>query len=226
MKDEIAINIINLNEVGYFEEIPIVSQNLPENDDCSEINLSVNGIQLRNGNILLINWNLTITEYDLNLKQCIQVIQTKINFMDTCYELKDGRIGITATDNANIYIINRLSNRADNQLILSGHNKTVVKILQLENEQIISASSDGKVKIWYKLNDGNFNCAMTLFLFDDFIRAFIFMNDGRILIAGDDKTLRALGVKNRIDKFGIKFIPEDKRNKIIKSFELIDNRIN
>ena len=226
VKDEIAINIINLNEVGYFEEIPIVSQNLPENDDCSEINLSVNGIQLRNGNILLINWNLTITEYDLNLKQCIQVIQTKINFMDTCYELKDGRIGITATDNANIYIINRLSNRADNQLILSGHNKTVVKILQLENEQIISASSDGKVKIWYKLNDGNFNCAMTLFLFDDFIRAFIFMNDGRILIAGDDKTLRALGVKNRIDKFGIKFIPEDKRNKIIKSFELIDNRIN
>ena len=157
VKDEIAINIINLNEVGYFEEIPIVSQNLPENDDCSEINLSVNGIQLRNGNILLINWNLTITEYDLNLKQCIQVIQTKINFMDTCYELKDGRIGITATDNANIYIINRLSNRADNQLILSGHNKTVVKILQLENEQIISASSDGKVKIWYKLNDGNFN---------------------------------------------------------------------
>ena len=226
VKDEIAINIINLNEVGYFEEIPIVSQNLPENDDCSEINLSVNGIQLRNGNILLINWNLTITEYDLNLKQCIQVIQTKINFMDTCYELKDGRIGITATDNANIYIINRLSNRVDNQLILSGHNKTVVKILQLENEQIISASSDGKVKIWYKLNDGNFNCAMTLFLFDDFIRAFIFMNDGRILIAGDDKTLRALGVKNRIDKFGIKFIPEDKRNKIIKSFELIDNRIN
>ena len=67
---------------------------------------------------------------------------------------------------------------------------------------------------------------MTLFLFDDFIRTFLFMNDGRILIAGDDKTLRALGVKNRIYNFGIKFIPEDKRNKIIKSFELIDNRIN
>ena len=146
--------------------------------------------------------------------------------METCYELKDGRIGITATDNANIFIINRLSNRADNELKLSGHNNTVVKILQLENEQIISASSDGKVKIWYKLYDGNFNCAMTLFLFNDFIRTFLFMSDGRILITGDDKTLRALGVKNRIDKFEIKFIPEDKRNKIIKSFELIDNRIN
>ena len=58
--------------------------------------------------------------------------------MDTCYELKDGRIGITAIDNGNIFLINRLSNRSDNQLILSGHNTTVVKILQLENEQIIS----------------------------------------------------------------------------------------
>ena len=226
VKNETSIIIIKLNEVGYFEEIPIVSSKLPDNEDCCEENLSVNGIQLRNGNILLINWNLTITEYDLNLKQCIQVIQTKIYFMETCYELKDGRIGITATDNANIFIINRLSNRADNELKLSGHNNTVVKILQLENEQIISASSDGKVKIWYKLYDGNFNCAMTLFLFNDFIRTFLFMSDGRILITGDDKTLRALGVKNRIDKFEIKFIPEDKRNKIIKSFELIDNRIN
>ena len=226
VKDDISINIINLKEVGYFEEIPIVLQKLPDNEDICEENVSFNGIQLRNGNILLISWNLTITEYDLNLKQCIQVIQTKIYFMITCYELKDGRICITADDNANIFIINRLSTRADNQIILSGHNNTVVKILQLENEQIISASSDGKLKIWYKLNDGNFNCAMTLFLFNDYIRAFLFMKDGRILITGDDKTLRALGVKNRIDKFGIKFIPEDKRNKIIKSFELIDNRIN
>ena len=226
VKNETSINIIKLNDIGYYDEIPIFTPKLPDVEDFCEENLTINGIQLRNGNILLINWNLTITEYDLKLKQCVQVIETKINFMETCYELKDGRIGITATDNANIFLINRLSNRADNQIKLSGHNNTVVKILQLENEQIISASSDGKLKIWYKLYDGNFNCAMTLFLFNDFIRTFLFMNDGRILITGDDKTLRALGVINRIDNFGIKFIPEDKRNKIIKSFELIDNRIN
>ena len=31
---------------------------------------------------------------------------TTIPFLDTYYELKDGRIGITSTDNGNIYLIN------------------------------------------------------------------------------------------------------------------------
>ena len=224
--NEEFIRIVKLNEIGYEEEIPLVKENIPENEDICAINLIRDGIQLKNGNILLISMDRTITEYDLELKQCIQVIQTKLDLMDTCYELKDGRIGITANDNGNIYLINRLSNRNDNHLILSGHNNTVVKILQLENEQIISAAHDGKVKIWYKLFDGNFNCAMTLHLFNDYIRTFLFMKDGRILITGDDKTLRALGVKNHIGNFTIEFKPGDKKNKIIKSFELIDNRIN
>ena len=223
--NEDFIRIVKLNEIGYEEEIPLVKEKFGEDEDISAINLIRDGVQLKNGNILLISMDRTITEYDLELKQCIQVIQTKIDFMDTCYELKDGRIGITAIDNGNIFLINRLSNRSDNQLILSGHNNTVVKILQLENEQIISSSFDGKVKIWYKLMDGNFNCAMTLYLFEDYIRAFLFMDDGRILITGDDKTLRALGVKNHIGNFTIEFQPEDKKNKIIKSFQLIDNRI-
>ena len=224
--NEDFIKIVKLNEIGYEEEIPLVKEKFGEDEDISAINLIRDGVQLKNGNILLISMDRTITEYDLELKQCIQVIQTKIDFMDTCYELKDGRIGITAIDNGNIFLINRLSNRSDNQLILSGHNNTVVKILQLENEQIISGSYDGKVKIWYKLFDGNFNCAMTLHLFNDYIRNFLFMEDGRILITGDDKTLRALGVKNHIGNFTIEFKPGDKKNKIIKSFELIDNRIN
>ena len=224
--NEEYIKIVKLKEIGYEVEIPLVKEKFGEDEDISAINLTRDGVQLKNGNILLISLDRTITEYDLELKQCIQVIQTKIDFMDTCYELKDGRIGITAVDNGNIFLINRLSNRSDNQLILSGHNNTVIKILQLENEQIISASFDGKVKIWYKLFDGNFNCAMTLHLFNDYIRTILFMEDGRILITGDDKTLRALGVKNYIGNFTIEFKPGDKKNKIIKSFELIDNRIN
>ena len=214
-----------MNEVGEEDEIPIVKAKISPDEDRSELNLIRDGIELKNGNILLISWDKTITEYDIKKKQCIQVIQTSIDFMDTCYELKDGRIGITATDNGNIYLINTLRQRNDNVTTLSGHNNTVIKILQLANEQIISSSYDGKVKIWYKLLDGNFNCAMTLYLFEDYIRAFLFMDDGRILITGDDKTLRALGVKNHIGNFTIEFQPEDKKNKIIKSFQLIDNRI-
>ena len=195
------------------------------------MNLIKYGIQLKNGNILLISLDKTITEYDLELKRCIQVIPTDIEFLDTCYELKDGRIALTAEDNANFFLINRLDDRSDNLITLSGHSNTVIKVLQLPNEQIISASYDGKVKIWYKIkapkkNLTTFVCAMTLQLFNDYIRTFLFMNDGRVLITGDDKTLRALGVNNHIGNFTIEFKPDDKRTKKIKSFELIDNRIN
>ena len=129
--NEEFIRIVKLNEIGYEEEIPLVKENIPENEDICAINLIRDGIQLKNGNILLISMDRTITEYDLELKQCIQVIQTKLDLMDTCYELKDGRIGITANDNGNIYLINRLSNRNDNHLILSGHNNLMEILIVL-----------------------------------------------------------------------------------------------
>ena len=223
--NEDIIRITKMNEIGQDIEIPIVKAKINNEEDTTEINFIKDGIQLRNGNILLISYDKTITEYDIKQRQCIQIIQTSITFMDSCYELKDGRIGITATDSGYIYLINPLRYKSDNITKLTGHNNTVIKIIQLENEQIISSSYDGKVKIWYKLKDGNFNCAMTLYLFDDYIKAFLLMDDGRILITGDDKTLRALGVKNHIGNFTIEFQPEDKKTKTIKSFQLIDNRI-
>ena len=223
--EERIIRIRKMNEVGEDEEIPIVKAKINDEEDTNELNFITDGIQLKNGNILLVSFDKTITEYDIKQKQCVQIIQTSIVFMDTCYELKDGRIGVTAIDNGNIYLINTFRYKSDNILKLTGHTNTVMKILQLENEQIISSSYDGKLKIWYKLKDGNFNCAMTLHLFNDYIKAFLLMDDGRILITGDDKTLRALGVENHIGNFAIEFKPEDKKNKIIKSFELIDNRI-
>ena len=223
--EERIIRIRKMNEVGEDEEIPIVKAKINDEEDTNELNFITDGIQLKNGNILLVSFDKTITEYDIKQKQCVQIIQTSIVFMDTCYELKDGRIGVTAIDNGNIYLINTFRYKSDNILKLTGHTNTVMKILQLENEQIISSSYDGKLKIWYKLKDGNFNCAMTLHLFNDYIKAFLLMDDGRILITGDDKTLRALGVENHIGNFAIEFKPEDKKNKVIKSFELIDNRM-
>ena len=224
--NEEIIRITKMNEVGKDDEIPIKKALINTEEDSIYMNFIQDGIQLKNGNILLISYDRTITEYDIKQKQCVQIIQTSIALMETCYELKDGRIGITATDNGNIYLINTFRYKNNNILKLKGHTNTVIKILQLDNEQIISSSYDGRVKIWYKLKDGNFNCAMTLYLFDDYINAFLLMDDGRILITGDDKTLRALGVQNHIGNFTIEFQPEDKKNKIIKSFQLIDNRIN
>lgn len=222
--DENVIRIEKIGDVDEPLEINIVKEHLKPGEDTRKYNKIAAGIQSKNGNIIIGSWDHTIGEYDIATGKCIQVIQTDIDYITFLCELKDTRIAVTAEDNGNIYIIKRNS-QCNTALRLSGHNGTVIKILQLENEQLISGSQDGKVKIWYKLNDGGFNCAMTLYLFDDFIKDFIFMHDGRILITSDDKTLRALGVKNFIGNFSIEFIPEDKKKKTIKNFQLIDTRI-
>ena len=66
---------------------------------------------------------------------------------------------------------------------------------------------------------------MTLFLFNDYIRKFIILTDGRICVAADDKCIRALGVKNFIGNFVIRYEPYDKDGKG-NFFEIVDNRYN
>ena len=108
---------------------------------------------------------------------------------------------------------------------LNGHNNSVIKIIQLENESLISASYDGKIKFWVKNENGNFNCSMTFLVSIDYIRQIILLNDKRILCASDDKTLKAIGLNNNIDNITIELMPEDKKNGIPKSFRITDNRI-
>ena len=103
-------------------------------------------------------------------------------------------------------------------LILNGHSNSVIKIIQLENEQLVSASYDGKIKFWVKTEYGDFYCSLTFFLSADYIRKIILLNDSRILCASDDKTLKAIGLNNNIDGVTIEFIPEDKKKGLVKSF--------
>ena len=83
--EERIIRIRKMNEVGEDEEIPIVKAKINDEEDTNELNFITDGIQLKNGNILLVSFDKTITEYDIKQKQCVQIIQTSIVFMDTCY---------------------------------------------------------------------------------------------------------------------------------------------
>ena len=182
-------------------------------------------IQLQNGNVLLSCWDKTISEYDIKNRNCVNIINTNVEYIDFLYELKDGRIVFTAIDNARIFIMNKKEKGKNEFFTLNGHNNSVIKIIQLENESLISASYDGKIKFWVKNENGNFNCSMTFLVSIDYIRQIILLNDKRILCASDDKTLKAIGLNNNIDNITIELMPEDKKNGIPKSFRITDNRI-
>ena len=182
-------------------------------------------IQLQNGNVLLSCWDKTISEYDIKNRNCVNIINTNVEYIDFLYELKDGRIVFTAIDNARIFIMNKKEKGKNEFFTLNGHNNSVIKIIQLENESLISASYDGKIKFWVKNENGNFNCSMTFLVSIDYIRQIILLNDKRILCASDDKTLKAIGLNNNIDNITIELMPEDKKNGIPKSFKITDNRI-
>ena len=44
-----------------------------------------------------------------------------------------------------------------------------IVIIQLENEQLISASYEGKIKFWVKTEYGDFYCSLTFFLSVDYL---------------------------------------------------------
>ena len=219
---------IRLYSNGYDKDsIKLKFANYDEDNDNNNEDFRIisSSIQLKNGNILLSCWDKTISEYDIKNKTCINIIKTNIEYIDTLCELKDGRIAFTANDNARIFIMKKKEKDKSEFLILNGHSNSVIKIIQLENEQLVSASYDGKIKFWVKTEYGDFYCSLTFFLSADYIRKIILLNDSRILCASDDKTLKAIGLNNNIDGVTIEFIPEDKKKGLVKSFKIIDNRI-
>lgn len=214
------LRVISLNTNIELDEIEIDKVHQEENEDLIVISSM---IELANGNILMASWNGGLSEYDLRKKICIKSTKLDIEYVDFLLELKDERIAFTVNDNAHIYIYDK--DKCDKTFTtLVGHNKNVIKLMQLEKEQIVSASNDGKVKFWVKKND-TFTCSMTLYLFNDYIRNFIMLTDGRICVATDDKCIRALGVKNNIGNFFVKYVPRDREGKG-NCFEIIDQRLN
>ena len=222
-----VINLIELDNnllltSTFGEQIKIFNLDNPKDDEYGKFSYS---IQLQNGNVLLSCWDKTISEYDIKNRNCVNIINTNVEYIDFLYELKDGRIVFTAIDNARIFIMNKKEKGKNEFFTLNGHNNSVIKIIQLENESLISASYDGKIKFWVKNENGNFNCSMTFLVSIDYIRQIILLNDKRILCASDDKTLKAIGLNNNIDNITIELMPEDKKNGIPKSFKITDNRI-
>ena len=73
-----------------------------------------------------------------------------------------------------------------------------------------------------------FECTLTLYIFKDYIRKLIRINDGRLCGISDKKIFRVIGLNNYVDYIYIKFIPrlnneEDNANKAPNVFEIYDN---
>ena len=219
--EEKFIKICNINSVN--SESDLIEIKTDKNNNSIDKIVVSYGIQLKNNNILISLWDKTLSEYEICTKTCVNFIKTECDFIHFLLELKDERILFTSEDNARIYIIQKKNN--NKILVLNGHTNTVIKAIENNNGNIISASCDGTIKFWEKISNGNFNCSMTVLISNDYIRNLVWMNDGRILISTDEKKLIAVGFKNYFGNFVLKYLPDDRNKNINKSFQIIDNCI-
>ena len=223
---KICVNNLNDDIKNEIDEINIYT-NSDKNID-KELNIVSYGILLKNNNILLGLWDKTISEYDFNTKACVNFIRIENEFLNFLLELENEKIIFTCEDNYYIYILeknNKNDNNNNNKNInyIKAHTDTIIKVIEIEN-RLISASFDGSLKFWKEENN-NYLCIMILLLCDDNIRNIIIFNN-RLLLSCDDKTLRAIGLNNKINDYNFEFLEEDKNKNKNKCFQITDKRIN
>lgn len=161
-------------------------------------------MQLKDGSIITSSWDKTIKGWDLDSFNCLFTFNAQIELICSVIEINKARLVFTATDNAHIYIFNPFHNTNNDKVMLQGHNDTVIQVMYLSNTSngesiLISASYDGKIKVWVEEdNNGSvlFLCKLTLFLYDDYIRSIVMLNDNRLCLVADTKVLRIVGVTN------------------------------
>ena len=140
------IRIISTN--SYLELVSIEIDKIHRANQDIGVNAIGSMIQLRNNDILLSSWNGAISQYDIHSKICVKKIKTDIDFIHFLLPLKDGRIVITAIDVAHVFVLDLF--HTEFIMTLKGHNKTVNDVIQLEDETLVSASNDEKIKFWRK----------------------------------------------------------------------------
>ena len=196
------IRIISTN--SYLELTSIEIDKIHRAEDESEVEVIGSMIQLSNSDILIASWNLAISQYDIPTKMCVKKIRTDIEFIHYMFPLKDERVVLTSVDVAHIFILDLLN--PSHILTLKGHNKTVNDVIQLSDETLVSVSDDAKIKFWKK-KDKIFECSLTIFIFNDYIRKLIKTLDESLFAISDEKVLRKIGLKNYLDDIYIKYIP-------------------
>lgn len=218
------IRIISTN--SYLELMSIEIDKIHKSDQDIP-NVIGSMIQLNNNDLLISSWNKAISQYDIQTKVCVKKIKTDIEFIHFLLPLKDERIIMTAVDVAHIYILDLF--HTEHIMTIKGHNKTVNDVIQLEDETLVSASDDKKIKFWRK-KDKTFECTLTFYIFKDYIRKLIRLNDGRLCGISDEQIFRITGLNDYVDNIYIKFIPtlnnneEDNANKAPNVFEIYDNK--
>lgn len=225
------IRMVSLNSIMELDYIPLGDIFKAEEDEASIVSSMI--YLKSNNHLFLATWSLTLVEYDIKQKECLEIFLIGLEFISYLYELKDERIILLAEDNPKIYVLDRkefevnLSNGKVKKGLnyLTGHKVAVNQLIQLEDEQMVSASSDGKIIFWIKdLEDNTFSISLVIFLYYSYLRKIIKLKDGRLCTISDEKVIRILGLNNYLENFKINYLPyNDDEDTLGNYFELIDD---
>ena len=127
--------------------------------------------------------NIKIWSYNYNLIQEIKIAhESFINHIS----IKDENTFATCSNDKNINIWNKTNNLYINIIKLSKvHDDSITKIIYYKNNNLISVSLDGKIKIWQPIMNG-YQCN-TIILFSKFIKSILLLEDIGITIGNNTK---------------------------------------
>ena len=117
--------------------------------------------------------NIKIWSYNYNLIQEIKIAhESFINHIS----IKDENTFATCSNDKNINIWNKRNNLYINIIKLSKvHDDSITKIIYYKNDNLISVSLDGKIKIWQPIING-YQCN-TILLFSKLIKSILLLED-------------------------------------------------
>jgi WD40 repeat protein len=127
--------------------------------------------------------NIKIWSYNYKLIQEIKIAhESYINHIS----IKDENTFATCSIDKNINIWNKRNNLYINIIKLSKvHDDSITKIIYYKNNNLISVSLDGKIKIWQPIMNG-YQCN-TIIFFSKFIKSILLLEDIGITIGNNTK---------------------------------------
>ena len=150
------------------------------------------------GNIISVSNDKSIKIYDINFK-IIQNIQAAHNLRISSVNIKDENNFVTSSDDGSIKTWIKKTIKKENKFYLNkiinyAHSICIYKVLFYLNENLISCSADGILKIWEE-NDKTYEC-ITIFKNIDAIYSILLIENKNILISSGGNGTRIWNVNN------------------------------
>jgi WD40 repeat protein len=162
------------------------------NNDSNVLNNNNNNNELRQYNNIKNNNDNLYNNFDIKLRNLINILKVHKGAINCSIVLNDGRFATCSNDNS-IIIYNNKTFKPD--LIIKEHTDSVIYILQLSSGMLASCSGDQTIKI-FNINNNNYEVFQTLQYHQDSVYKIIELNNKKLVSCSGDCSIIVYSIDN------------------------------